>query len=72
MKPPVNNIETPRDTPSRNEIPPKSRLISPQDKVFEFCRIARGISEIADMLEVKIKNECEKNMSLHLLEPDCK
>ncbi len=60
LKPPVNNIETPSDTPSRNEIPPKSRLISPQDKVFEFCRIARGISEIAEMLGVNDKKWVRK------------
>ena len=34
---------TPSDTPSK---------LSPQDRVFEFCRTPRSIAEIADMLSV--------------------
>ena len=46
---------TPSDsdfTPRHNEIPLKSSLISPQDKVFEFCKSPKSIVEIADMLGV--------------------
>jgi len=41
------------DTPSDEESHPQSRLISPQDKVFAFCKSPKSITEIADMLGVK-------------------
>ena len=45
---PSDNDFTPRD----NEIHPKYSLVSPQDKVFEFCKSPKSIVEIADMLGV--------------------
>ena len=46
---------TPSDdgsTPSHNDMHPKSNFISPQDKVFEFCKSPKSIAEIAAMLGV--------------------
>ena len=52
----IDNTDTPSHTPSHtpryNEIHPKSSLVSPQDKVFEFCKSPKSIVEIADMLGV--------------------
>ena len=55
----IDNTDTPRHTPSDddftpryNEIHPKSSLVSPQDKVFEFCKSPKSIVEIANMLGV--------------------
>ena len=39
-------------TPSQNENHPKSSLVTPQEKVFEFCKSPKSIVEIADMLGV--------------------
>ena len=39
-------------TPSENEIYSMSDFVSPQDKVFEFCKSPRTVAEIADMLGV--------------------
>ena len=54
-----DNADTPSHTPSdddfppsHNEIHPKSSPVSPQDKVFEFCKLPKSIVEIADMLGV--------------------
>lgn len=46
---------TPSDdgfTPSQVSYHPKSSLVSPQDKVFEFCKSPKSIVEIANMLGV--------------------
>lgn len=51
--PQVMERHTPSDTPSDEESHPQSRLISPQDKVFTFCKSPKSIAEIADMLGVK-------------------
>ncbi len=51
---------TPSHTPSQNELHPKSKFISPQEKVFELCRTPRSVSEIADMLGVNDKKWVRK------------
>ena len=46
---------TPSDddfTPSHNEIHNQANIITPQDKVFEFCKSPKSIVEIAEMLGV--------------------
>ena len=46
---------TPSDeafTPSHNEVHGQSDIITPQEKVFEFCKSPKSIVEIADMLGV--------------------
>lgn len=46
---------TPSDdyfTPSHNEINHQSNIITPQEKVFEFCKSPKSIVEIAEMLGV--------------------
>lgn len=46
---------TPSDdnfTPSHNEIQNQLKIITPQDKVFEFCKTPKSVVEIADMLGV--------------------
>ena len=55
----IDHTDTPSYTPSDNdftprynEIHPKSSLVSPQDKVFEFCKSPKSIVEIANMLGV--------------------
>ena len=50
--PQVDNVDTPSHTPSHNVVHPKSSLVTPQDKVFEFCKSPKSIVEIADMLGV--------------------
>lgn len=57
--PQVNHADTSSHTPSDdgftpryNEIHPKSSFVSPQDKVFEFCKSPKSIVEIANMLGV--------------------
>ena len=48
----IDKTDTPSRTPSDNEIHPKYSLVSPQDKVFEFCKSPKSIVEIAAMLGV--------------------
>ena len=46
---------TPSDddfTPSHNETHNQSNIITPQEKVFEFCKSPKSIVEIAEMLGV--------------------
>lgn len=46
---------TPSDddfTPSHKEIHDQSNIVTPQEKVFEFCKFPKSIVEIADMLGV--------------------
>lgn len=46
---------TPSDddfTPSHNEMHDQSNIITPQEKVFEFCKSPKSVAEIADMLGV--------------------
>ena len=46
---------TPSDddfTPSHNEKHDQSNIITPQEKVFEFCKLPKSIAEIANMLGV--------------------
>lgn len=56
----VNNTQTPSNTPTNDDIHPKADIITPQDKVFEFCRTPRSVSEIADMLGVNDKKWVRK------------
>lgn len=58
--PSVDNTDTPSDTPTPENIHPKSDFISPQDKVFEFCYTPRSVSEIANMLGVNDKKWVRK------------
>jgi len=53
--PPVDGGDTPSDTLGDMGIHPRLPLLSPQDKVFEFCRTPKSITEIANMLGVKDK-----------------
>ena len=57
--PQVEDSYTPSRTPSdddftssHNEIHNQSNIITPQDKVFEFCKSPKSIVEIAKMLGV--------------------
>ena len=50
--PQVDSADTPSPTPSHSESHPKPTIISPQDKVFEFCESPKSIAEIAGMLGV--------------------
>lgn len=46
---------TPSDeafTPSHNEIHDQPNIITPQEKVFEFCKSPKSVAEIADVLGV--------------------
>lgn len=56
----VNEEFTPSDTPSEKDVHPELILRSPQDKVFEFCRTPKSITEIANMLGVKDKKWVRK------------
>ena len=56
----LSNKDTPSDTPSQSDAHPESVLQSPQDRVFEFCRVPKSITEIADMLGVKDKKWVRK------------
>lgn len=47
-------------TPSHEEIHPKPDIISPQDKVFEFCNTPKSVAEIANMLGVNDKKWVRK------------
>ncbi len=58
--PSVDNTDTPSDTPTLEDIHPKSDFISPQDKVFRFCHTPRSVSEIANMLGVNDKKWVRK------------
>lgn len=58
--PPVEDSRTPSDTPSQCGLHPQSDLTSPQDKVFEFCKVPKGVAEIANMLGVKDKKWVRK------------
>jgi len=60
LTPQVNYADTPSRTPGHNDIHPRSDIISPQDKVFEFCITPRSISEIARMLGVNDKKWVRK------------
>lgn len=53
--PQVKELYTPSNddfTPSHNEIHDQSNIITPQEKVFEFCKSPKSIAEIANMLGV--------------------
>lgn len=57
--PHVKDSHTPSHTPSdgdftssHNEIHEQSNIITPQEKVFEFCKTPKSIAEIANMLGV--------------------
>lgn len=57
--PQVKDLRTPSHTPSdddfissHNETNDQSNIITPQDKVFEFCKSPKSIVEIAEMLGV--------------------
>lgn len=57
--PQVEDLHTPSRTSSdedftssHNEIQNKANIITPQDKVFEFCKSPKSIAEIAEMLGV--------------------
>ncbi len=58
--PPVKANFTPSHTPSDSDMRKGSSLITPQDKVFDFCKSPKGIVEIADMLGVKDKKWVRK------------
>lgn len=49
----VSDINTLSDTPSEGGEHPKLILLSPQERVFEFCRTPKSIAEIANMLGVR-------------------
>lgn len=65
--PPVSGMDTPSDTPSQKHIHPESVGLSPQDRVLEFCRTPKSISEIAAMLGVKDKKWARKKYVTPLL-----
>ena len=57
--PQVKDSHTPSHTPSdddftssHNETSDQSNIITPQDKVFKFCKSPKSIVEIAEMLGV--------------------
>lgn len=57
--PQVEDSYTPTHTPSDDDCPPshnekhdQSNIITPQEKVFEFCKSPKSIAEIANMLGV--------------------
>ena len=55
VKVPYTPSHTPSDddfTSSHNEIHNQANIITPQDKVFEFCKSPKSIVEIAKMLGV--------------------
>lgn len=58
--PQVDQMDAPSDTPSDKEEHPESIFLSPQDRVFEFCRTPKSVKEIADMLGVKDKKWVRK------------
>lgn len=43
---------TPSHTPSYNEVNGEMNIITPQEKVFDFCKSPKSVVEIADMLGV--------------------
>ena len=49
-----------RNTPSQGGVHPKLTILSPQDKVLDFCSTPRSIAEIANMLGVKDKKWVRK------------
>lgn len=51
----IFNKNTPSDTPSQKKDYSILTMLPPQDRVFEFCRSPKSISEIATMLGVKDK-----------------
>lgn len=65
--PPASDINTPSDTPSQKHIHPESVGQSSQDRVLEFCRTPKSISEIAAMLGVKDKKWARKKYVTPLL-----
>ncbi len=58
--PQVNETNTPSNTPSEQVAPTKLTLQSPQDRVFEYCRVPKSITEIANILGVKDKKWVRK------------
>lgn len=58
--PPDREAQTPSDTPSDRDALPESALQSPQDRVFEFCRTPKSVTEIARMLGVNDKKWVRK------------
>lgn len=57
---PRDNADTPSAPPSELDKHPQSVNLSPQDRVLEFCRTPRSITEIANMLGVKDKKWVRK------------
>lgn len=51
----IFNKNTPSDTPSQKKDYSILTMLPPQDRIFEFCRSPKSISEIATMLGVKDK-----------------
>lgn len=67
--PQVEESHTPSDTPSERDFTsshnvksPNSDIITPQEKVFEFCKSPKSVVEIADMLGVNDRRWVRKNM----------
>lgn len=50
--PQVRESYTPSHTPSYNEVNGEMNIITPQEKVFDFCKSPKSVVEIADMLGV--------------------
>jgi len=63
-----NVIDTPSHTLSDEESHPQSRLISPQDKVFTFCKSPKSIAEIADILGEKDRKWVRKKYIVPFIE----
>lgn len=57
---PPDSAFTPSEPPSQVDEHPQSVSLSPQDRVLEFCRTPRSITEIANMLGVKDKKWVRK------------